>query len=162
MLIQRSAIRSLQHVLNNPDFFEMPISSQFRFMVVSNIKILDVEITKLIAFDEGLVLPDSFPEYEAKRKEALTRFNVSKASDYDSLPPEEASKFESEIKALNTQYAKEISAINTIRIAKEAFYKESIDIPLKTVKLECVPTISTKSGDNHWAIWNTLMPLVVD
>jgi hypothetical protein len=162
MKVLRENIRNLYNVLNNKDFFEMPISSQFRFMVIANVNLLETELTKMMEFDNQFVYPENHTEYDAKRKAILAEYGVSSISDFEGLAPNIAISFESEIKSLNEEYKDVVSFINDLKESKQTYYGEAVEIPLKTIKSELVPVISSAVGDNHWAIWNTLMPLIVD
>lgn len=157
-----SDVRNIRNTLNTAEFFEMPISSKFRFMVISNVNILEPEMTKIIGFEEGISLPENHAEFEVERKEILSRYGVSAISDFEKMNEKTAKEFENEIADLNIKFNDVVEGLKVIKTIRDEFYSKSVELPLKTINVNDVPVISKAVGDNHWKVWNTIMPLIVD
>jgi len=156
MKITRLEIMELNHVLSITNY-EMPIRPQYRYMVTQNLKITKQEID---AVNEAFPLPSGVDEYKNKRVAIQNKFNITNDQQLQALSEEDAKLYWSEISALDVEYAVLIEELKVYDVERNLFLKESVELPLRTVKIDDCPVISKDNQYNHWDIWNVIEKVV--
>ena len=148
MKLTRFEVMELNHVLNTTNY-EMPIRPQYRYMVTQNIKITKQEID---AVNEAFPLPNGTVEYRNSREEITKKY----ASKESPLPEETQKEYSDEITALELKYKTLLDELKVYESERNAFLAETVDLPIRTVKLDDCPVISAHNKYNHWDIWNVI------
>ena len=157
MIIYRNNIKTLYYILNSTNY-EMPISSLFRYVVTYNLDVLQQENIKI---QNELKIPDEWNVYNKSKQDLLNKYGISSMANFDTLSDENKTSLNSEVHTLNTKYMEIISKVNKINSEKKSFMMEEVDLPLKTIPADKIPSIAA-THDNHWAIWNVLKLIAVD
>lgn len=139
--------------------FDMPISGKFRYMVTSNLKTLEKEITEI---NSAFPPIEQYVEYTKKMNEVNVRFKVSTKEDVTKLEEDAKLAYEEKLIELDTIYAEAIVEQEMVNKERFAFLAEQTELELKTVKPDDVPNIAEKNQFNHWDIWNVLMLVVAE
>lgn len=156
MKLTRLEIMELNHVLSTTNY-EMPIRPQYRYMVTQNIKLTKQEID---AVNEAFPMPLGIDEYRNKRMQIQTKYNVSSDIDLANLPEDDAKKYWADVSALDVEYSVLLEEIKVYEVERNEFLKESVDLPLRTVKIDDCPVIAPSNQYNHWDIWAVIEKVV--
>lgn len=158
MKLTRKNVVELDHVLKTTNY-DMPIGARFRYATSSNLKVTGAEIDEINA---AFPVPDAFKEYKQKETAVYTEFGVQNVNEIASFEEEKKQAIEAKFDALKEEYADAIDEYQAIEKEKFEFLNETIDINLRTVKVDDVPDIAKDNIYPHWEIWRVLELIVVD
>lgn len=158
MKIHRKKLKDLFEVLNNIHLYEMPISSSFRFMLTSNLQIINAELNQI-----EFVMKDSqeLSDYKNKRIQLLLSLGVMDEETLRNLSEEAKSELEEKMMSLNGEYSDLLAGLDKMESDKKDFMNQEVDLPLKTIHIDKAPDLS-KNTANHWGVWNTIKILFHD
>ena len=156
--MNRKQAMELDVVLKTTNF-DLPISGKFRYMMTSNLKTLEKEISEVNAAFPPV---DKYVEYSKKINELNVKNKITKKEDVSKLEEDKKLAYEEKTIELNVEYAEALAEQEIVNKERFAFLEESTELELKTVKPDDVPNIAEKNQFNHWDIWNVLMLIVVE
>ena len=156
--ITRKQAMELDVVLKTTNF-DFPISGKFRYMMTSNLKVLEKEISEINAAFPPV---DKYVEYSKKLNDVKIQYKVTTKESISKLEEDKKLAYEEKIIELDTQYADAIAEQEVVNKERFSFLEEKTELELKTVKPDDVPNIAEKNQFNHWDIWNLLMLVVVE
>ena len=156
--MNRKQAMELDVVLKTTNF-DLPISGKFRYMMTSNLKTLEKEISEVNAAFPPV---DKYVEYSKKINELNVKNKITKKPDVSKLEEDKKLAYEEKTIELNVEYAEALAEQEIVNKERFAFLEESTELELKTVKPDDVPNIAEKNQFNHWDIWNVLMLIVVE
>lgn len=158
MKLTRKDVVELDHVLKTTNY-EMPIGARFRYTTSSNLKKTGAEIDEINA---AFTIPDQFTKFKEEEAKIYTDFGIKNVADIEALEEEKKQELEAKFDILKEDYADAIEEYNSVEKEKIDFLNETVEIDLKTVKVDDVPDIAEDNIYPHWEIWRVLELIVVD
>ena len=161
MKLMRKNVIEINNVLALTNY-DHPISSLFRYAVSKNLKMTKEEIDEI---NSAFPTPEQVIKYQKERNNVFETYNIRSDIEYKNQPEDVRKSVDDELNALNKKYEEILEEVKELDKDKMEFLEEEIDIPLKTVKIKDVPTISSNQDRiklSGWDIYKILERIVED
>lgn len=161
MKIQRERLLILNVILQQAErIFKAPISGKFYYTVTRNRKIAEEE--RKLCY-EAYPVDQKYLEYDQKRVGIYQEEGVNTDAKLRELSVKDAEKFnaiQERQRKLAEEYKEAIDAEAKMAEARDEFFKEDLEVDLRTVSSDELPEIDPKSGANCWEVFSRIAPIV--
>ena len=152
MTVKRGYLLDLRNILANADkIFGNPIPCRVRYAFSVNLKRCNEEAKEI---EEGFPDDEKWVEYEKGRINILHESGINSNADIPKLTNEQLSAIEERVKVYAEPYAEAIAAQKEIDKARKETLHEEVEVDLRTVTPDELPTIVIDKED--WQVWNIL------
>lgn len=152
MTVKRGYLIQLRNILVNADrIFGGPIPCKVRYAFSVNLKRCNDEAKEI---DDGFPPDEKWLEYERGRVAILREAGINTNADIAKLSKEQIDALEERIKVYGEPYEEAIKAQNEINKARNETLEEEIEVELRTVTPDDLPSIIVENED--WQVWNIL------
>lgn len=152
MTIKRRYLLDLRGILVNADrIFGGTIPSKVRYAFSVNLKRCNEEAKEI---EEGFPNDAKWVEYERGRVAMLHEAGINSNEDLKKLSTEQLNSLEERVKVYAEPYEDAIKSQEEINKAREETLDEDIEVELRTITPDELPTIILENED--WQVWNIL------
>ena len=152
MTVKRKYLLDLRAIFANANtIFGGAIPSKVRYAFSVNMKRCNEEAKEI---EEGFPPDEKWLEYERGRVAILHEAGINSNEDLAKLSTEQLSALEERIKVFAEPYEDAIKAQDEINKAKAETLDEDVEVELRTITPEELPTIVIENED--WQVWNIL------
>ena len=162
MKIQRENLLKLNAILQQAErIFKAPISGKFYYTVTRNRNKAEEE--RKICY-EAYPVDDKYIEYDRKRREIFIEEGITSDLKLRELSVNDRERFnaiQEKQRNLMEEYKEAIDVENKMAVARNEFFKEDLDIDLRTISSAEIPELNPDSGINGWEVFSAIEPILV-
>ena len=161
MKIKREKLLLLNSILQQAErIFKAPISGKFYYTVTRNRNKAEEE--RKLCY-EAYPVDQKYLEYDQKRLAIFAEEGITNDKQLYELSVNEPERFnamQERQRKLQEEFKEAIDAENKMSDARNEFFKEDLDIELRTISSSEIPEINPDAGISAWEVFNALEPIV--